>query len=96
MKKEQEFTEHMLDKLLSGYDNKTIQFRRYKNQILPNHLLKFSKGKTRLLSDGLWICGYKSPTVDELRFAIHHVLVLVFSVCPDGFVVVKYFCNIYG
>ena len=31
IKKEQEFPEHMLDKLLSEYDNKTIQLRRYKN-----------------------------------------------------------------
>ena len=30
-KKEQELIEHMLDKLLSGHNNKTIQLRRYKN-----------------------------------------------------------------
>ena len=36
--KGQEFTEHMLDKLLSGHDNKTIQIRRYKNlQHQPRH-----------------------------------------------------------
>ena len=30
-KKEQEFTEHMLDKILSGNNDKTTRFRRYKN-----------------------------------------------------------------
>lgn len=30
-KKGQEFTEYMLDKLLSGYDNETTRLRRYKN-----------------------------------------------------------------
>lgn len=30
-KKEQEFAERMLDKLLSGYDDETTRLRRYKN-----------------------------------------------------------------
>ena len=36
-KKEQEFTEHMLDKLLSGNNDKTTRFRRYKNLPLQPH-----------------------------------------------------------
>ncbi len=36
-KKEQEFTEHMLDKLLSGDNDKTTRFRRYKNLPLQPH-----------------------------------------------------------
>ena len=36
-KKEQEFTEHMLDKLLSGDNDKTTRFRRYKNLPLQSH-----------------------------------------------------------
>ena len=36
--KEQQFTEHMLDKLLFGYGDKTTQLRRYKNlQRQPRH-----------------------------------------------------------
>lgn len=30
-KKELKFAEHMLEKLLSGYDDKTIRLRKYKN-----------------------------------------------------------------